>query len=100
MKNYVREERAKLGLTQDQLAGAMKVTREMINSIEKNRFMPSVMLGLRFEMFFNLPASELFALEESEMQFDKVPERKEIARTFGGFKFPWQKKPGNAGNSN
>ena len=46
MTNDVKERRAELGLSQGELAAALGVSRQTINSIEKGRYVPSLPLAL------------------------------------------------------
>ena len=62
--NRVRESRMQQGLTQEQLAAAVKVSRQSINAIERGRYIPSLPLALRFARLFGCPVDELFWLEE------------------------------------
>ena len=54
------------GMTQQDLADRVGVTRQTILSIEKGRYNPSVGLALRLARVFGVPVEELFALEEGE----------------------------------
>lgn len=60
MKNSVRERRATRGLTQGELATAVDVTRQTINSIERGRYDPSLELAFRLATFFDCRIEELF----------------------------------------
>jgi putative transcriptional regulator len=62
--NRVKELRAALGLTQEQLAAAAGVSRQSINSIERNRYVPSLELALTFARIFGCSTDEIFQLEE------------------------------------
>lgn len=62
--NNVRELRKKAKLTQEELARAMKVSRQTINSIEQGRYVPSLPLALRISRFFKCPTDDMFTLEE------------------------------------
>ena len=53
MRNTVRVERAKLELTQEQLAEVVGVTRQTIYSIERNKYIPSAVLALKIANYFN-----------------------------------------------
>jgi len=64
VNNRVREERLRLGLTQADLAGAVGVSRQSINSIERERYIPSLPLALRFARVFGRSVDELFQLED------------------------------------
>ena len=60
MKNQVRELRTDRGLSQGQLATAMNVSRQSINSIEKERYTPSLPLALALAKFFETPVEAMF----------------------------------------
>lgn len=64
VNNRVREERLRLGLTQADLADAVGVSRQSINSIERERYIPSLPLALRFARLFGRSVDELFQLED------------------------------------
>ncbi len=64
IRNRVRELRTRLGWTQQELADAVGVSRQSINSIERNRYVPSLPLALTFARVFGRPTDEIFALEE------------------------------------
>jgi putative transcriptional regulator len=61
--NRVRELRLQRGWTQQQLAAAVGVSRQSINSIECNRYVPSLPLALSFARVFACPTDDIFALE-------------------------------------
>jgi putative transcriptional regulator len=61
--NRVKELRAARGWTQEQLAEATGVSRQSINSIERNRYVPSLELALVFARVFACPTDEIFTLE-------------------------------------
>ena len=62
MKNYVKMHRARLDMTQEQLAQAVGVSRQTIHAIERGKAEPSVALALRLARLFELKVDELFAL--------------------------------------
>lgn len=51
-------------LTQEQLAEAVGVSRQSINSIERGRYVPSLPLALLLARAFRCPVDEIFALEK------------------------------------
>ncbi len=61
--NRVRERRLARGWTQQQLAEAVGVSRQSINSIECNRYVPSLPLALMFARVFGCATDDLFNLE-------------------------------------
>ena len=66
MKNTLKVQRAILNLTQDQLAKLIGVSRQTINSIEKNRYVPSTVLALKLSKVFNVSVNDFFTLEEED----------------------------------
>jgi putative transcriptional regulator len=60
VQNDVREVRAAKGLRQEDLANAMKVSRQTINAIETGRYLPSLPLAIALARFFGKPVEELF----------------------------------------
>jgi putative transcriptional regulator len=64
IENRVKRLRGELGWTQQQLAEAVGVSRQSINSIERNRYVPSLALALKFAKVFARPAEDIFTLEE------------------------------------
>lgn len=64
VESHVREHRLRRGLTQEELAGAVGVSRQSINSIERGRYTPSLPLALRFARVFGCSTDELFELKE------------------------------------
>ncbi len=66
MKNTIKVQRAIKDLTQDQLAQAIGVSRQTINSIEKGRYVPSTVLALKMSRIFEVSVNEFFELEEND----------------------------------
>lgn len=64
MNNAVREMRAKDGLSQADLAAAMGVSRQTINSIETGRYQPSLPLAIALARHFNSSVEEMFHVDE------------------------------------
>ncbi len=60
MKNQVRELRTQRGLAQGQLAEAIGVSRQTINSIEKERYTPSLPLAMALARYFGVTVEEMF----------------------------------------
>ena len=61
--NRVKELRSAQGWTQEQLAQAVGVSRQSINSIERNRYVPSLELALMFARVFGVSTDQIFTLE-------------------------------------
>lgn len=66
MRNRLKIERAEFNLTQEQLAIKIGVSRQTINSIEKNRYVPSTILALKLSKIFNKPVNDIFILDEND----------------------------------
>ena len=63
MKNFIKVERAKLNITQEELANQLKVSRQSINAIETGKFVPSTILALKMAKYFQISIHEIFQLE-------------------------------------
>ena len=66
MRNILKVERARHNMTQQDLADKIQVSRQTINSIESNRYVPSTILALKISRLFNLSVNELFELEQED----------------------------------
>lgn len=66
MRNNLRVERAKLRMTQQDLADRVHVSRQTIVAIEQGKFNPSTVLALRMSAIFNTPVNDIFELEEGD----------------------------------
>jgi len=66
MKNKLKVERAIKNITQEELAAKIGVTRQAINSIELNKYVPSTVLALKLSEYFGKTVNELFILEETD----------------------------------
>ncbi len=64
--NRVKDLRSERGWTQQQLADSVGVSRQSINSIERNRYIPSLPLALEFARVFGCSTDEIFTLEDHE----------------------------------
>ena len=64
MKNTIKVERAKLNLTQQDLADKVGVSRQTINSIEAERYVPSTVLAIKISEVFKTTVNEIFKLED------------------------------------
>ncbi len=60
VKNAVRDLRTERRLSQQQLAEAMDVSRQTINSIEKERYTPSLPLAIALARYFGTTVEEVF----------------------------------------
>jgi len=66
MTNKIKSERAKMNITQQDLANRIGVSRQTINSIEANRYIPSTVLAIKISNLFNTTVNEIFQLEGDE----------------------------------
>jgi putative transcriptional regulator len=66
MKNKIKIERAIKNLTQEDLAKKVSVTRQTINAMEANKYVPSTVLALKIAKIFEKPVEEIFILEEAD----------------------------------
>lgn len=64
--NALKERRKNAGLTQEDLAGAVGVSRQTIISIERGHYIPSLPLALKMAGYFKCSVGELFRLEEDD----------------------------------
>jgi putative transcriptional regulator len=60
MQNEVRQLREVLGLSQGQLADALRVSRQTVNAIETGRYLPSLPLAFALARFFGRRLEEIF----------------------------------------
>lgn len=63
MKNTLEQLRKERGIRQEELAQAVKVSRQTIGSLEKGRYNPSILLAFRISAFFEKPIEEIFIYE-------------------------------------
>ena len=66
MKNTLKESRALLNMTQEDLAKAAQVSRQTIHAIESSKYIPSTLLALKLAKIFKVPVESLFQLEDSD----------------------------------
>lgn len=66
MKNNLKVERAIKNITQEELAKQIGVSRQAINSIELNKYVPSTILALKLSRYFNKSVNDLFCLEDTD----------------------------------
>lgn len=60
MKNRLEEIRKGKGITQEELANALEVSRQTVGSVENGRYNPSIMLAFKIARFFDLSIEEVF----------------------------------------
>lgn len=62
IKNEVYKFRSKKGITQEELAEKMQVSRQTIIAIEKGNYTPSVLLAIKLASFFNISVEKIFQI--------------------------------------
>jgi len=65
VRNDVRELRTAKGLSQADLAQRLDVSRQTINSIETDRYTPSLPLAIAIAQFFGVAVEEIFHADHS-----------------------------------
>lgn len=63
MKNRLEELRKERGMTQEELADALEVSRQTISSVENGRYNPSIVLAFKIARFFGTSIEEIFIYE-------------------------------------
>ena len=66
MENRIEEIRKSRGITQEDFAGRMGVSRQTISSLERGRYNPSIFLAHRIAQYFGMTIEEVFIFNESE----------------------------------
>lgn len=66
MRNTIKIQRTIKDLTQEALAEKIGVSRQTINSIENNRYIPSTVLALKLSKVFGLSVNEIFELDDED----------------------------------
>ncbi|TDC44158.1 helix-turn-helix transcriptional regulator [Micromonospora sp. KC213] len=64
MRNTVRELRTDRGMAQGDLAAALGVSRQTVNSIETGRYLPSLPLAIALARFFGKTVEEVFHVDK------------------------------------
>ena len=64
--NNIRIERAIKGLTQEDVVKKVSVSRQTINAMELNKYVPSTVLALKIAKIFNRPVEDIFILEDTD----------------------------------
>ena len=66
LKNRLKILRAEKDITQQELSQMIGVSRQTINSIEKNKYVPSTALALKLSEIFKVTVNEIFQLNDEE----------------------------------
>lgn len=70
LRNHLKQHRARLDLTQEDLARRVGVRRQTILAIEKGKFVPSALLAFQLAAALGMPVAELFELEGGDRHDD------------------------------
>lgn len=66
MKNRLEEIRKERGITQEELANVLEVSRQTIGSLENGRYNPSIILAFKIAKYFGLTIEDIFIYEDGE----------------------------------
>ena len=66
MKNNIKVERAIKNITQEELANMVSVSRQTINAMEANKYVPSTLLALKIARIFSKQVEDIFILEAGD----------------------------------
>jgi putative transcriptional regulator len=66
MKNNIKVERAIKNITQEELANLVSVSRQTINAMEANKYVPSTLLALKIARIFSKQVEDIFILEAGD----------------------------------
>lgn len=64
MKNRLEEIRKRRGISQEDLANALEVSRQTIGSLENGRYNPSILLAFKIAHYFHMRIEDIFIYEE------------------------------------
>lgn len=64
MENKLEEIRKQKGITQEDLAKALEVSRQTVSSLENGRYNPSIILAFKIARYFNMSIEDIFIYEE------------------------------------
>lgn len=64
MKNRLEQIRKNRGVTQEELAASLEVSRQTIGSLENGRYNPSILLAFKIARYFQMSIEDIFIYEE------------------------------------
>ncbi len=70
MKNRLEELRLAVGLTQQELADRVDVSRQTIISLERGRYNPSILLAFRLARLFGTTIEDIFIYSNEEDSYE------------------------------
>ncbi len=88
--NRLRDWRRERAVTQEELAGAVGVSRQSIIAVETGRCLPSVPLAIAIARFFDSPVEELFVLDDQSQKNREVSMNRELGPFRGMFDRMWE----------
>lgn len=68
MKNYIKLERARLNINQEELADKVNVTKQTIHSIENGKHNPSIVLAFKIAAVLQKKVDEIFIFEDKDWE--------------------------------
>ncbi|MBF0988032.1 MAG: helix-turn-helix transcriptional regulator [Clostridiales bacterium] len=68
MRNNLEQIRKEKGITQEELASVLEVSRQTVGSLENGRYNPSIILAFKIAKFFELKIEDIFIYEEEEYE--------------------------------
>ena len=68
MKNKIEEIRKQKGITQEDFAKVLGVSRQTISSLETGRYNPSICLSYKIARCFNMTIEEIFIFDEEDIK--------------------------------
>ena len=78
MDNRIKEYRKKMGVTQEQLAKAIDVSRQTVISLERDKPIPSIIQAYKIAEFFGVKIEEVFTLAEATEEEIIINRREEL----------------------
>lgn len=67
MKNRLEEIRKARGITQEELAKILEVSRQTVGSLENGRYNPSIILAFKIARYFEMAIEDIFIYEEENV---------------------------------
>ncbi|RAZ69571.1 helix-turn-helix transcriptional regulator [Planococcus maitriensis] len=68
MKTRLKELRARHGINQTELAKRANISRQTVSLIEREEFMPSLLIAMKISRVFGEPIEEIFQFDEEELR--------------------------------
>jgi putative transcriptional regulator len=68
LKNNLEAIRKQHGITQEELADTLEVSRQTISSLENGRYNPSIILAFKIAKYFNMSIEDIFIYEKEHYE--------------------------------